>query len=100
LKELKINKVYLFDPQESSTKKLSNGTESEVSSMETVQLYEQFEACSIKPPKPIPYNLKRIHSLTVNYILLLVFFIDPVFYIFTSGTTGLPKAAVIKHARL
>jgi acyl-CoA synthetase (AMP-forming)/AMP-acid ligase II len=27
-------------------------------------------------------------------------FIDPVFYIFTSGTTGLPKAAVIKHSRL
>ncbi len=60
LKQLKINKVYLFDPQESLTTKLSNGTESEVSSFETVQLYEKFESCSTKPPKTLPYNLKRI----------------------------------------
>ena len=32
--------------------------------------------------------------------MCLFLFIEPVFYIFTSGTTGLPKAAVIKHSRL
>ncbi|CAF3362105.1 unnamed protein product [Rotaria socialis] len=82
LKELNIKKIYLFDPKSTSTNKMSNGIESVSSSVETVQLYEKFEICSVQPPKPIPYDLKH-----------------PVFYIFTSGTTGLPKAAVIKHSR-
>ncbi|CAF3374128.1 unnamed protein product [Rotaria sp. Silwood1] len=81
LKELNINKVYLFDTKHKSTTNISNGCTS-ISSFETVQLYEKLEQCSAKPTKPIPYNLKH-----------------PVFYIFTSGTTGLPKAAVIKHSR-
>ncbi|CAF0978627.1 unnamed protein product [Rotaria magnacalcarata] len=82
LKELNIKKIYLFDPKSTSTNKMSNGIESVSSSVETVQLYEKFEVCSAQPPKPIPYDLRH-----------------PVFYIFTSGTTGLPKAAVIKHSR-
>ena len=60
LEELKIKKVYLFDPP--STTKLSNGSESETSSFGTVQLHEQLKTCSIQPPKPIPYNAKRIYS--------------------------------------
>ncbi|CAF0945950.1 unnamed protein product [Adineta steineri] len=78
LKELDIKKVYLFDSK--PTLKIKSNSIS--SSFETVQLYEQFESCSIQPPKSLPYDLKH-----------------PVFYIFTSGTTGLPKAAVIKHSR-
>ncbi|CAF1183492.1 unnamed protein product [Rotaria sordida] len=81
LKELNINKVYLFDSKNKLTTNISNGCTS-ILSFETIQLYEQLEKCSIQPTKPIPYNLKH-----------------PVFYIFTSGTTGLPKAAVIKHSR-
>ncbi|CAF0981247.1 unnamed protein product [Adineta steineri] len=65
----------------SSTVKISNG-HSSISSIETIHLYDKLEQCSIQPTKPIPYNLRH-----------------PVFYIFTSGTTGLPKAAVIKHSR-
>ncbi|CAF1136945.1 unnamed protein product [Adineta ricciae] len=78
LKELNINKVYLFDPKPNST---TNGHAS-ISDIETVHLYESLKQCSTKPPKPIPFDLQQ-----------------PVFYIFTSGTTGLPKAAVIKHSR-
>ncbi len=78
LKELNFNKVYLFDPKHN---KISNGHTS-ISSFETIQLYEKLEQCSTQPTKPIPFDLKH-----------------PVFYIFTSGTTGLPKAAVIKHSR-
>ncbi|CAF2777033.1 unnamed protein product [Rotaria sp. Silwood2] len=81
LKELNINKVYLFDAKHQSTTNISNGCTS-ISSFETIQLYEKLEECSSRPIKPIPYNLNH-----------------PVFYIFTSGTTGLPKAAVIKHSR-
>ncbi|CAF0866595.1 unnamed protein product [Adineta ricciae] len=76
LNELGINKVYLFDPKESIT------TNETSTSFESIQLYDQLQVCSTQPPKPLPYDLKH-----------------PVFYIFTSGTTGLPKAAVIKHSR-
>ncbi|UJR35625.1 hypothetical protein I4U23_028375 [Adineta vaga] len=83
LKELDIKKVYLFDPKESSTTKIHNSNSESIStSFETIQLYEQLQVCSIQPPNPLPCDFKY-----------------PVFYIFTSGTTGLPKAAVIKHAR-
>jgi acyl-CoA synthetase (AMP-forming)/AMP-acid ligase II len=94
LKELNIKKVYLFDPKPTST----DPPESISSSFETVQLYEQFQVCSTAPPKPIPYDLKRIF-IDDQFIISSLTFIDPVFYIFTSGTTGLPKAAVIKHSR-
>ncbi|CAF0720046.1 unnamed protein product [Rotaria sordida] len=82
LKELNIKKVYLFDPKQTTAEQINNTTESISSSFELVPLYEQLEVCSTEPPNPIPYDMKH-----------------PVFYIFTSGTTGLPKAAVIKHSR-
>ncbi len=53
LKELDIKKVYLFDPKPTTILRSS--------SFETIQLYEQFEACSTQPPKPIPYDFKRIY---------------------------------------
>ncbi|CAF1983617.1 unnamed protein product [Rotaria magnacalcarata] len=81
LMTLDVNKVYLFDPKQKSATHFSNG-HSSMLPFETVQLYDKLEQCSTQPTKPIPYNLKH-----------------PVFYIFTSGTTGLPKAAVIKHSR-
>ncbi|CAF3940058.1 unnamed protein product, partial [Rotaria magnacalcarata] len=80
LMTLDVNKVYLFDPKQKSATHFSNG-HSSMLPFETVQLYDKLEQCSTQPTKPIPYNLKH-----------------PVFYIFTSGTTGLPKAAVIKHS--
>ena len=40
-------------------------------------------------------NVSEVRDVFVNERV----FLDPVFYIFTSGTTGLPKAAVIKHSR-
>jgi hypothetical protein len=61
LKALNINKVYLFDPKETSTTNLNNHSESISSSFETVQLYEQFDSCSIQPPKSLPYDSKRIN---------------------------------------
>ncbi|CAF3381809.1 unnamed protein product [Rotaria sp. Silwood1] len=83
LKESNVKKVYLFDPkQTTATEQIKNSAESISSSFDVVHLYEQLEVCSTQPPKPIPYDLKH-----------------PVVYIFTSGTTGLPKAAVIKHSR-
>ncbi|UJR10258.1 hypothetical protein I4U23_014468 [Adineta vaga] len=81
LKELNINKVYLFDPKSTSTIKITNGHTS-TNDFEAIHLYERLAQCSSKPTKPIPFDLKH-----------------PVLYIFTSGTTGLPKAAVIKHSR-
>lgn len=59
LKELNINKVYLFDPKPVANAKISNGHSSSSSDFETVQLYERLERCSTQPTKPIPYNLKR-----------------------------------------
>lgn len=69
LDELNIKKIYLFDPPQTSRTKLTNGIDS---GLEPVQLYEQFEACSIEPPKPIPYNPKRM-STSVEISLLQSF---------------------------
>ena len=62
LDELNIKKIYLFDPPQTSKTKPTSGADSEISSSEPVQLYEQFEGCSIEPPKPIPYNPKRMST--------------------------------------
>ena len=92
LKELNIEKIYLFDPKYTLT---GNG---HTSAFETVQLYERLEGCSTQPTKPIPYDVRRTFNGAWK-IHFAFFSLDPVFYIFTSGTTGLPKAAVIKHSR-
>ena len=41
------------------------------------------------PEEPVPQSVQTCTN-----------FNDKLLYIFTSGTTGLPKAAVIKHSRL
>jgi hypothetical protein len=46
------------------------------SSFETVQLYEQFETYSTRPPKPIPYDAKRINNKLYFNIYFLTFFLN------------------------
>lgn len=56
LKELNLNKIYLFDPKHNN--KTSNGHTSN-SPFDTIHLYERLEQCSTQPTKPIPFDLKR-----------------------------------------
>jgi solute carrier family 27 (fatty acid transporter), member 1/4 len=102
LKELNMKKVYLFD-SELTLKQKDEGNSRAASASKSIQLYEQLEGCSIEPPPPAPYDLKRTSQWQRSRFCCIytsfVSILDPVFYIFTSGTTGLPKAAVIKHSR-
>ena len=43
--------------------------------------------------------LNRFESCVENTFFFL-FVSDKLFYVYTSGTTGLPKAAVVTHTRL